>query len=62
MEKQDLEAAYGRVWTTTELVAEYDALQYLDPHVLVRRRCDGVRFTFEFQHHPRFYFDPQEVK
>jgi hypothetical protein len=31
------------------------------PYVVVRRKSDGVKGSLEFTHHPRVYFNFQEV-
>jgi hypothetical protein len=51
-----LEAKHGHVWDTTELQRDFEALGFLAPLVVVRRRSDGVRGSLMFQHNPRFYF------
>ena len=52
-----LEEAYGRVWDTAELAAEFEVLGFLAPFVIVRRRSDREKGSLEFQHNPRFYFN-----
>ena len=51
-----LEAKHGKVWDTTELQRDFEALGFLAPLIVVRRRSDGVRGSLMFQHNPRFYF------
>lgn len=51
-----LEAEYGQVWSTDELQDEFQALGFMAPYIIVRRRADGVRGSLMFQHNPRFYF------
>lgn len=50
------------VYTTAEMTAEFEALAFAAPLVVVRRRSDGVRGTLMFTHSPRFYFgfEPEE--
>jgi hypothetical protein len=54
--REALEARHGRVWDTEELVRDFEALGFLAPYVVVRRRADGHKGSLEFQHHPRLYF------
>jgi hypothetical protein len=51
-----LEAKHGQVWDTTELQRDFEALGFLAPLIVVRRRADGVKGSLMFQHDPRFYF------
>ena len=52
-----LAAAYGQVWDTNELRNEFDALGFMAPLVVVRRKSDGRKGSLEFQHAPRFFFN-----
>jgi hypothetical protein len=54
--RETLEAQYGKVWSTEEMVKEFAAIGFMAPYVVVRRRSDGVKGTLEFCHSPRFYF------
>lgn len=54
-----LEAQYGQVWSTDELSEEFEALGFMAPLIVVRRRSDGRKGSLEFQHSPRFYFNFQ---
>ena len=56
-ERKRLENQYGQVWDTEQLAAEFEVLGFMAPYVVVRRRSDGRKGSFEFQHHPRFYFN-----
>ncbi len=60
-ERARLEALYGRVWNTKEMVAEFEAMGFGAPFVEVKRRSDGVTGFLSFQHRPRFYFSFTEV-
>ncbi len=51
-----LEAKHGQVWDTSELQRDFEALGFMAPLIIVRRRSDSVRGSLMFQHHPRFYF------
>ena len=55
--REALEAAYGRVWDTAQLSAEFEVLGFLAPFVVVQRRSDRQRGSLEFQICPRFYFN-----
>jgi hypothetical protein len=57
--REDLEAKYGQVWDTEQLSEEFEALGFMAPLVVVRRRADGKKGSLEFQHNPRFYFNWQ---
>lgn len=52
-----LEARYGQVWDTSELSEDFEAIGFMAPLVVVRRRSDGKKGSLEFQHQPRFYFN-----
>jgi len=54
-----LEAQYGQVWSTDELMDEFEAIGFMAPLVVVRRRADGQKGSLEFRHSPRFYFNWQ---
>ncbi len=58
--REALEAQHGKVWTTEELAEEFEAIGFLAPFIVVRRRSDGVKGSLEFQHDPRFYFSFQK--
>ena len=55
----ELQALYGKVWDTTELREDFDAVGFLAPFVIVRERATGKKGSLEFQHSPRFYFNWQ---
>jgi hypothetical protein len=54
--RDELAAAHGIVWDTTELQREFEVLGFATPFVVVRRRADGQKGSLMFQHHPRFYY------
>jgi len=56
-ERASLEARHGKIWDTGELADEFSVIGFMAPCVVVRRRCDGVKGSLEFQHQPRFYFN-----
>jgi hypothetical protein len=46
--------------TTEELTRDYYVLGFQAPFVVVRRKSDGQKGSFEFTHMPRFYFNWKE--
>ncbi len=58
--RQELEAEYGRVWSTDELARDFEVLGFMAPFVVVRRKSDGCKGSLMFTHLPRFYFSFQE--
>ena len=57
--REDLEAKFGQVWDTGELSEEFQAIGFMAPLIVVRRRSDGTKGSLEFQHNPRLYFNWQ---
>ena len=55
--KAELEAKYGKVWTTEEAKADFEFHGFCPPYVEVIRKADSVKGTLQFIHDPRFYFD-----
>jgi len=55
--KERLEQQYGKVWSTSDLVQDFEVKGFLAPFVVVRRKSDGKIGSLEFQHSPRFYFN-----
>jgi len=58
--RKQLEEIHGQVWTTHEMMEDFQALGFQAPYVLVERRSDKVRGLLQFQHSPRFYFNFKE--
>jgi len=56
MDRAQLEAECGQVWSTGELREAFEVISFRAPFCAVIRKSDGVRGTLEFQHSPRFYF------
>ncbi len=54
--REYLAVQHGQVWDTNELQRDFEALGFLAPLIVVRRRSDGVKGSLMFQHNPRFYF------
>lgn len=57
--REALEAEHGQVWDTDQLGQDFEAIGFMAPLIVVRRRSDGVKGSLEFQHSPRFYFNWQ---
>jgi hypothetical protein len=57
--REALEAQHGQIWDTGELQDEFQALGFMAPYIIVRRKSDGVRGSLMFQANPRFYFSFQ---
>jgi hypothetical protein len=55
--REDLEAKYGVVWDTSEMVTNFECAGFLAPLTFVIRRSDRANGTLMFQHNPRFYFN-----
>ena len=54
--REALEAEHGQVWDTDQMCNDFEAIGFMAPLVVVRRRVDGVKGSLLFQHNPRFYF------
>lgn len=54
--REALEAEHGQVWDTDQMCNDFEAIGFMAPLVVVRRRVDGVKGSLMFQHNPRFYF------
>jgi len=59
-DRASLEAKYGQVYTTAEMEDAFEALGFMAPYLVVRRKSDGKKGSLEFTHSPRFYFNWQE--
>ena len=57
--REALAAEHGQVWSTEELQRDFEALGFMAPYIVVRRRSDGTKGSLEFQHSDRFYFNFQ---
>lgn len=57
--REALEAQHGQVWSTDEMSRDFEAIGFMAPFIVVRRKADRVRGSLEFQHNPRFYFNFQ---
>lgn len=52
-----LEAKYGTVYDTSELIKTFEPLGFMAPVIVVRRRTDGVKGSLQFRHSPRLYYN-----
>lgn len=55
--RTELEAKYGKVWTTDEMRKEFDIVGFGAPFVVAVEKSTGAKGSLEFSHSPRFYFD-----
>ena len=46
----------GETWTTEQLGDAFEALGFMAPFCVVKRRIDGVKGSLMFQHNPRVYY------
>ena len=60
-EREQLEAKYGQIWNTTEMQKDFQAIGFMAPYIVVKRKSDGVKGSLTFQHSPRFYFGFMEA-
>lgn len=51
-----LEEKYGKVWDTEQMQAEFQALGFAAPFIIVQERATGKKGSLMFAHSPRFYF------
>jgi hypothetical protein len=58
----ELEERYGKVWSSTELRADFEVVGFCAPVVIVKERATGKTGSLEFQHMPRFYWGWVEDK
>jgi hypothetical protein len=55
MNREELEKAYGKVWTTTELQQDFIVEGFSMGICVVKTKKEGVWGSLDFQHSPRFY-------
>lgn len=53
--REEFEQAYGQVWDTDELQANFKVVSFMAPFVFVTRKSDGKKGSLKFSHRPRFY-------
>jgi len=56
IDRKALEARHGKVWSAEELEQEFVVTAFVGPHVVVRRKADGVVGTLEFTRRPHLFF------
>ena len=54
--REALQIEYGQVWDTDQMCEEFQAIGFMAPFVIVRRKSDGKKGSLMFQHCPRYYF------
>ena len=47
--------------TTEQMLAQFEVLGFGYGYCAVQRKSDGVKGVLSFDHHPRFYYNFQEV-
>ena len=57
--REALETIHGQVWDTDQLGQDFEAVGFMAPFIVVKRRSDGQKGSLEFQHNPRYYFNFQ---
>lgn len=57
--REALEAQHGQVWDTQQMQQDFEAIGFMAPFIVVRRKCDGRKGSLTFQHNPRFYYEFQ---
>ncbi|WP_417746698.1 hypothetical protein [Rosistilla oblonga] len=57
--REALEAEHGQVWDTDQMRADFDALGFMAPYIIVSRKCDGAKGSLKFQHSTRLYYSFQ---
>jgi hypothetical protein len=60
-ERARLVEKYGvdNVWDTDEFCHVFEAIGFMAPFCVVRRKSDNAKGSVQFQHSPRFYFSFQ---
>ncbi len=59
-DRPTLQKRHGKVWDGRELARRYRIVGFMAPFVVAEHKASGKLGSFEFQHHPRFYFNWQE--
>jgi hypothetical protein len=55
--RTELEAKYGKVWTTKEMQEEFKVIGFGYGLCAVSRKSDGAEGSLDFTHAPRFYYN-----
>jgi hypothetical protein len=62
IDRQSLDAKFGKVWSAEELEQEFAVTAFIGPHVVVRRKADAVVGTLEYTRRPLLFFNFQPNK
>jgi hypothetical protein len=62
IDRQSLEAKFGKVWRAEELEQDFVVTAFIGPHVVVRRIADNVVGTMEFTRRPHLFYNFQPNK
>ena len=62
IDRQSLEAKFGKVWSAEELEQEFVVTAFIGPHVVVRRKADDVVGTLEYTRRPLLFYNFQPNK
>ena len=62
IDREALEATFGKVWSAEELEQDFIVTAFIGPHVVVRRRTDNVVGTLEFSRRPHLFYNFQPNK
>ena len=62
IDRQSLEAKFGKVWSAEELEQEFVVTAFVGPHVVVRRIADNVVGTLEYSRRPLLFYNFQPNK
>ena len=62
IDRKALEARHGKVWSAEELEQDFVITAFIGPHLVVRRKADGVVGILEFTNRPYLFFNFQPNK
>ena len=62
IDRQSLEAKFGKVWRAEELEQDFVVTAFIGPHVVVRRIADNVVGTLEYSRRPLLFYNFQPNK
>ena len=62
IDRQSLEAKFGKVWSAEELEQHFVVTAFIGPTVVVRRIADNVVGTLEFTRRPHLFYNFQPNK
>lgn len=62
--KLAIEALHGQTWDTAQMQTDFEAIGFMAPLIVVRRRSDGQKGSLYFTHgyNPRLYYGFEEDK